>query len=742
MQSNRSTLILIILYTHDSSASGVDHLPLKTLAIMPSLELALYALVKYSSQLNDLQLLHGNHSEHAVVPLWIRILGSNESSLTLVVSDYYDCQELVGLSWKAELPVMNYAGGSPLLTDKEEGGYHGAANLEEAVEKAVTTAWSPEVAGVRGWRSYRSLASPELFGAVLHANQIKAQQIQIPFSFLSSMASLLILPQNLSSINVDTRPSANFPPTTWGDYFLSNTMEMEDNKVENKVEELKREVRKLLITCVDDKPSQQLSLIDSIQRLGVAYHFETEINELLDHLYKKYNEIGEKSDKDLQVVALWFRLVRQRGFSISCDTLNKFTDENRNFNESFANDAQGLLSLYEASQMRMHGEDILERGFGFSTTSLKAAIASHVEDGFATQVRHALKWPLMKAIPRFGIRHYISFYETDPLHHPVLLSFAKLDFGVLQRLYNKELREISRWWKDLKLVEKLSFARDRCVECYIWAMAICFEPKYSLARIITSKIIMMQSILDDIYDAYGTFEELQLFTRAIERWNVKCIDELPDYMKVYYEALMDIYRGIEQDISKDHIPDAIHYAKEAMKKQARYLFTEAKWYHDGYIPTIEEYLRVARVTCYHLIPPTSLIGMGDAATKEAFEWIASDPKLLIASGVIGRIMNDITSHKFEQERGHVASAIECYMTQYGVTEKEAVEELEQQITDAWKDIIEDYVQSPHVPNTILTRVINVARVLDLFYKDQDGFTFSNGEIKLFITSLLIDRMPI
>ncbi|XP_022154019.1 (-)-germacrene D synthase-like [Momordica charantia] len=563
----------------------------------------------------------------------------------------------------------------------------------------------------------------------------------------SPFSSLLIPRQSASSVNGDTRRSANFPPNIWGDYFLSNifhSMDMEDN-IEEKVEALKEGVRKLLITCVE-KPSQQLSLIDSIQRLGIAYHFDTEINEALNHVYKNYTVVSNKSNEDLQIVALKFRLLRQQRYSISCEIFDKFTDDEGNFKESLAKDVRGMLSLYEASHVRMHGEDVLERALAFSTTNLKAAISNGSHEGswgFGAQVRHALKWPVFKAMPRLAARNYISFYEQDPLHHPTLLSFAKLDYNTLQKLYQRELHEITRWWKDLKLVENLCFARDRCVECYTWALGTYFEPKYSLGRIMLSKIVVITSVLDDIFDLHGTFEELQLFIHAIDRWDVNCIERLPKYMKVYYEAVMDTYRGIEQDINKYDIPYAIHYTKEAMKRQARNYFFEAKWYHDGYIPTMEEYLRVGKVTsCYYLFSPISFLGMGDVASMEAFEWIESDPKSLIASGVIGRVMNDITSHKFEQERGHSASAIECYMKQYDVSEKEAVEELKKQVTNSWKEIIEDFVKSIDVPNTTFMPVLNLARLSDTFYKDEDGYTYSDGETKLIVISLLVDPVPI
>nr|DAD35494.1 TPA_asm: hypothetical protein HUJ06_006134 [Nelumbo nucifera] len=37
---------------------------------------------------------------------------------------------------------------------------------------------------------------------------------------------------------------------------------------------------------------------------------------------------------------------------------------------------------------------------------------------------------------------------------------------------------------------------------------------------ILTKVIAMTSILDDTYDAHGTFEELQLFTDAMERFDI------------------------------------------------------------------------------------------------------------------------------------------------------------------------------------------------------------------------------
>ena len=76
---------------------------------------------------------------------------------------------------------------------------------------------------------------------------------------------------------------------------------------------------------------------------------------------------------------------------------------------------------------------------------------------------------------------------------------------------------IYRWWKELGLMSKLPYARDRMVECYFWALGVYYEPQYSRARVVLSKSVAIASVIDDTYDAYGTIEELEVFTEAIQR---------------------------------------------------------------------------------------------------------------------------------------------------------------------------------------------------------------------------------
>ncbi|CAL1357934.1 unnamed protein product [Linum trigynum] len=55
-------------------------------------------------------------------------------------------------------------------------------------------------------------------------------------------------------------------------------------------------------------------------------------------------------------------------------------------------------------------------------------------------------------------------------------------------------------------------------------------------------------------------------------------------------------------------------------------------------------------------------------------------------------MDDIVSHEFEQERGRVASSVECYMKQYGVSKQEAHEGLNNLVEILWKYVNEDMLR--------------------------------------------------
>ena len=90
---------------------------------------------------------------------------------------------------------------------------------------------------------------------------------------------------------------------------------------EQRLENLKQEVRRELIAAAGN-PSQQLKFIDAVQRLGVAYHFEKDIEAALQNTYDNYHDTDDIND--LYNIALRIRLLRQQGYNISCGKPNEY----------------------------------------------------------------------------------------------------------------------------------------------------------------------------------------------------------------------------------------------------------------------------------------------------------------------------------------------------------------------------------------------------------------------------------
>ncbi|XXG83123.1 hypothetical protein AAC387_Pa10g0954 [Persea americana] len=537
------------------------------------------------------------------------------------------------------------------------------------------------------------------------------------------------------------RKSANYHPSIWGDHFVKVSLDdlKPDAFTQQRANELKQEVKTVLINVNDHL--QELNLIDAIQRLGVGYHFETEIADALLRIYNA-SIAGKDDTDDLHMVALQFRLLRQEGYNVSPIVFDKFKDGEGNFKKTLASNIRGLLSLYEAAYLGIPEEEILDEAIVFTTEHLMLALP-HLTSPLSTLVELALESPLRKRVERLQSRYYISIYQQEEERNDTLLEIAKLDFHLLQLLHQRELKEISMWWKKCDFGAKLPFIRDRLVECYFWIIGVYFEPQYSRARMILSRIIALTSAMDDIYDVYGTMEELKLFTEAIQRWDQSATDQLPDYMKVHFCALLDAVEQFEEELAPEEKSYRISYLKEAFKEVSKHYFIEMEWLNSGYMPTLEEYMNVALITgAYFMLILVSFVGMGNIATKEAFEWATNKPKLLKAASIVCRFKDDIQSNQLEQMRGHVASCIQIYMKKHGSTYEEACENFRGMAADAWKDINKECLKPTEVHMPLLMRAVNFARVIEVLYQHRDGYTNSTHETKEFISLVLVEPIPI
>ena len=76
---------------------------------------------------------------------------------------------------------------------------------------------------------------------------------------------------------------------------------------------------------------------------------------------------------------------------------------------------------------------------------------------------------------------------------------------------------VVRWWKKTGLGERLNFARDRIMENFFCTVGVIFEPDFGYSRRMSTMVNALITTIDDVYDVFGTLDEFELFTDAVER---------------------------------------------------------------------------------------------------------------------------------------------------------------------------------------------------------------------------------
>ncbi|KAL3617318.1 hypothetical protein CASFOL_038863 [Castilleja foliolosa] len=350
------------------------------------------------------------------------------------------------------------------------------------------------------------------------------------------------------------RRSGNYKPPIWNNNFVQSLhSEYKDERYLRRADEIKVKVKMLLDEEMDY--IRRLELVDDLERLGISYHFDDKIKQVLNHIYDDQG-IKYYDPMDLYSTALRFRLFRQHGFSVSQDVFDRFKNEDGGFKASLRDDTKGLLELYEASFMSTQGEKTLELAKEFATKFMKKKIDDdheNIEEHLSLLVQNALDLPLNWRSPKLSSRWFITnAYEKRKCLNPTVLEFAKLDFNIVQATHQQELKHVSRWWEQTGLAEKLPFVRERLVECYLFTVGgILFEPQYGYERITITKVNSFVTAIDDIFDVYGTFEELQLFNDVIQRWDIEAMDKLPNYMQICFLALNNFVDEMAYHVFKE-----------------------------------------------------------------------------------------------------------------------------------------------------------------------------------------------
>lgn len=169
---------------------------------------------------------------------------------------------------------------------------------------------------------------------------------------------------------------------------------------------------------------------------------------------------------------------------------------------------------------------------------------------------------------------------------------------------------------------------------------------------------------------------------------------------------------------------------------------EAKWSEAEFVPSFHEYIATASLS---VSGPTliliTLLFTGELLTHQILSQIGYPSKLTYLLGLIGRLLNDTKTYQAERGQGEVVSAIQCYMKEHPeISEEEALEQVYTLLENAVEDFKCEYLKTKHaVPNNCMRLFLDHVRLMQLFYKEQDGFTHSNDmEIRDWVQKILFE----
>ncbi|CAA6675704.1 unnamed protein product [Spirodela intermedia] len=449
-----------------------------------------------------------------------------------------------------------------------------------------------------------------------------------------------------------------------------------------RVEQLKEEVARTLNRSCATK--DVIQCVDKLQHLGIAYHFTEGIKSLLDRIAD--STVAE--DEGLFHAAQRFRVLRNYGYNVAPDLFHKFLNREAKFKDSLAADWRGLLSLHEASHYGTSHEGIMSHAMEFSKKHLKSPKSPFTPQQLA-QINHTLELPRHMRMERFEAWRLIQESTHPKGNSSPLLELASLDYNLVQSQHQEELEEFTRWWKEHGLAHKLSFVRDRAQEFFLWTAGIFPQPSFSRSRIELTKSVGMCHLLDDLYDRYGSLEELTLFTDAIKRFAGPVLKIC--YLIVYnttneisYNVLVNSGKCVTSLFRKTYLRNGI---------------TSAGTY---------------------VVSLLSFLLLGCPISEESLRLVCSRDGLFSHSGRILRLWNDLGTAKAEQQRGDVASSIECYMQERGLADDgDARRHIRGLISTAWKDLNGDALAASPLPFTVVNGCFNLARLSQCFYRYGD-----------------------
>ncbi|XP_011096219.1 tricyclene synthase Oc15, chloroplastic-like [Sesamum indicum] len=508
----------------------------------------------------------------------------------------------------------------------------------------------------------------------------------------------------------------------WNINTASEASRLHPDKLEIEYEQKIEEIRHVLQTKGEDESSESLVLVDAIQRVGLSSYYEEEIQTLLRKLYVTSCASIYKY-YSLRDVSLLFRLLRQHGYYISPDVFNNFKGKEGRFRRNLSQDIRGLMELYEVAQLNFQGECILDEAASFSSQLLHEYCLANVDDNLSRMVIRRLRYPYHKTIPRLTRKDFLQDFDGINGWGKTLNELALMDLRKGQSVYQGELAQVSDWWNELGLAQKLKLVRNQPPKWYTWSMSILIDDfSLSLQRMSLTKSVTFIYLIDDIFDVVGKLDELTIFTEAINKWDYAAVDMLPDYMKMCYRALLDTTNDISHEIYKRHGHNPINSLKTSWASLCNAYLLEAKWFASGVSPTADMHLENGKVsTGVYVVLVLLFFLLGLGRTNGGTINLPDISQLLSCVATIFRLWNDLGGANDGNEYGTDGSYIDLYMKDHpGVSVAQARERAVDIIASQWKSLNkESFCLNDFSASSFKRASLNLARIVPLMYDYDD-----------------------
>ncbi|XBI21156.1 hypothetical protein VPH35_062307 [Triticum aestivum] len=179
------------------------------------------------------------------------------------------------------------------------------------------------------------------------------------------------------------------------------------------------------------------------------------------------------------------------------------------------------------------------------------------------------------------------------------------------------------------------------------------------------------------------------------------------------------------------------------KLSSEYYLREVVLSSKKYRPSFKEHEEISIMTSgLPMLTLVTLMGYGDVATQEVFEWVDRVPGMVRAGSQVTRFLNDMSSYKLGKHKKDMPSTLECYMIENDSTGDEAMAAVAALLENRWRILNQVTMEIDHALMPAAEVVVNMARTNEIIYlKGRDAYTFGS-DLKDLVTALFLNPVPL